>query len=65
MIFKSLESHIKVMPGTPELLVILVIVLLLFGPDKLPELARQVGRAVREVRKITDDFKNQINLDGK
>jgi TatA/E family protein of Tat protein translocase len=53
------------MPGTPELLVILVLVLLLFGPDKLPDLARQVGRAVREVRKITDEFKNQINLDGK
>jgi len=53
------------MPGTPELLVILVIVLLLFGPDKLPDLARQVGRAVREVRKITDEFKNQINLDDK
>jgi TatA/E family protein of Tat protein translocase len=53
------------MPGTPELLVILVLVLLLFGPDKLPDLARQVGRAVREVRKITDEFKNQINLDDK
>jgi sec-independent protein translocase protein TatA len=53
------------MPGTPELLVIAVLVLLLFGPDKLPELARQVGRAMREVRKITDDFKNQINLDDK
>ena len=53
------------MPGTPELLVILVLVLLLFGPDKLPDLARQVGRAVREVRKITDDFKNQINFDDK
>jgi TatA/E family protein of Tat protein translocase len=53
------------MPGTPELLVILVLVLLLFGPDKLPDLARQVGRAVREIRKITDEFKNQINLDDK
>lgn len=53
------------MPGTPELLFILVLVLLLFGPDKLPDLARQVGRAVREVRKITDDFKNQINFDDK
>lgn len=53
------------MPGTPEILVILVLVLLLFGPDKLPDLARQVGRAVREVRKITDDFKNQMNFDDK
>ena len=53
------------MPGTSEILVIAVVVLLLFGPDKLPELARQIGRGVREVRKITDEFKNQINLDDK
>ena len=53
------------MPGTSEIFVILILVLLLFGPDKLPDLARQVGRAVREVRKITDDFKKQINLDDK
>ncbi|MEO6906677.1 MAG: twin-arginine translocase TatA/TatE family subunit [Abditibacteriaceae bacterium] len=53
------------MPGTPELFVIFILVLLLFGPDKLPDLARQVGRGIREIRKITDDFKRQINLDDK
>jgi sec-independent protein translocase protein TatA len=37
--------------GTPELLVILVIVLLLFGAKKLPELARSLGTSVKEVRK--------------
>lgn len=37
--------------GTPELLVILVIVLLLFGAKKLPELSRSLGASVKEVRK--------------
>lgn len=37
--------------GMPEILVVLIIVLVLFGPKKLPELARAVGRSVREYRK--------------
>jgi sec-independent protein translocase protein TatA len=37
--------------GMTELLIILIIVLLLFGPKKLPELARAVGDSVREYRK--------------
>ncbi|MCK5283617.1 MAG: twin-arginine translocase TatA/TatE family subunit [Nanoarchaeota archaeon] len=37
--------------GITEILIILVIVLLLFGPKKLPELARSIGNAVREYRK--------------
>jgi sec-independent protein translocase protein TatA len=37
--------------GVPELLVILVIVLLLFGPDKLPGIARYMGKAVHEFKK--------------
>ncbi len=49
--------------GTPELLVILVIVLLLFGAKKLPELARSLGTSVKEIRKgvnegLSDDSKN-------
>jgi sec-independent protein translocase protein TatA len=49
--------------GTPELLVILVIVLLLFGAKKLPELARSLGSSVKEIRKgvnegLGDDNKN-------
>ncbi len=39
------------MIGTTEILVILFIVLLLFGPSKLPELARALGRSVREYRR--------------
>ncbi len=41
--------------GMPELLVILVIVLLFFGKDKLPDLARSLGGAVRELRKGFSD----------
>jgi sec-independent protein translocase protein TatA len=38
--------------GPMEILVILVIALLIFGPNKLPEMARTVGRGVREVRRF-------------
>jgi TatA/E family protein of Tat protein translocase len=51
------------MPGTPELIVIFVVVLLLFGPDKLPELARNIGRGVREVRRITADLQKSFKID--
>jgi sec-independent protein translocase protein TatA len=37
--------------GAPELLIILVVVLLVFGSKKLPELARSMGRATKEFRK--------------
>lgn len=37
--------------GTPELILILAIVLLLFGGTKLPELSRSLGEAIRELRK--------------
>jgi len=51
--------------GTPELLVILVIALLVVGPQRLPELARQIGKGLREFRKMQDDVKDmvKINLD--
>ncbi|PQV64902.1 twin arginine-targeting protein translocase, TatA/E family [Abditibacterium utsteinense] len=50
------------MPGTPELLVIFLLVLILFGPDKLPELAKQIGKGVRQLRRASDDLKRQINI---
>ena len=39
--------------GAPELLVVLVLALLVFGPAKLPKLARSVGEAAREFKKAT------------
>ncbi len=51
------------MPGSGEIAVIFVLVLLLFGPDKLPELARGIGRGMREIRKATDEVRRQLRLD--
>ncbi|MDZ7290076.1 MAG: twin-arginine translocase TatA/TatE family subunit [candidate division KSB1 bacterium] len=48
--------------GMSELLVILVLVLLLFGPKKLPELARGLGRSIQEFRKAADEVKKEFNV---
>jgi len=46
--------------GFQELLLILVIALLVFGPKKLPELGRAIGRALREFRRASDEFRSTI-----
>ena len=43
--------------GTTELLVIAVVALILFGPRKLPEIGRTVGKAIGEFKRASDDFK--------
>ena len=45
----------------PDLIVILLIVLLLFGAKKLPELARGMGQAMKEFNKAKDELENEIN----
>ena len=47
--------------GPAEVLVILVVALLVFGPKRLPEVGRQVGRGLRELRKIQDTVRDEIN----
>lgn len=46
--------------GGPELLIILVIILLLFGSKKLPELARGLGRSMKEFKKATQDVQQDF-----
>lgn len=46
--------------GVPELVVILVIAVLIFGPKRLPELGQSVGKAIREFKKSADDLKNDV-----
>lgn len=46
--------------GLQELLLILVIALLVFGPKRLPELGRAVGRAMREFRRASDEFRSTL-----
>jgi TatA/E family protein of Tat protein translocase len=44
--------------GMPELIVIFVIALLVFGPKKLPELGKSLGKGLREFKRATDDLKS-------
>jgi TatA/E family protein of Tat protein translocase len=46
--------------GLPELLLILAIALLVFGPKKLPEVGRSLGRAMREFKKSTEEIKDKF-----
>jgi sec-independent protein translocase protein TatB len=51
--------------GVPELLIILAIALIVFGPNKLPELAKAVGRAMREFKKATEEVKESFEAETK
>ena len=48
----------------PDLMIILVIVLLLFGSKKLPELARGMGRAVKEFSSARDEMEKELTQSG-
>ncbi len=44
----------------PEMIMIFVVILLLFGAKKLPELARGIGKSMGEFKKARDDFEREI-----
>ncbi len=48
----------------PDLIVILLIVLVLFGAKKLPDLARGMGQAMKEFQKAKDEFGHELNSSG-
>ena len=48
----------------PDLIVILLIILVLFGAKKLPELARGMGQAVKEFQKAKDEFNDELHKAG-
>ncbi len=49
--------------GLPELMVIIVVAVVVFGPDRLPEFARQAGRLVRQVRQFTTSARDDIRAE--
>ena len=51
--------------GMPELIVILVIALIVIGPQKLPDLARSLGKGLAEFRRATEDFKQNVEEEAK
>lgn len=49
--------------GMPELIVIMVIALIVFGPKKLPDLAKSIARGMAELKKATEDVKQSLEED--
>ena len=47
--------------GMPELLIILTIALIIFGPRKLPELGRSLGRSLGEFRRASNELRNTLD----
>ena len=46
--------------GIPEMIMIFIVALIVFGPKRLPEIGRTLGKALGEFKKATDDFKSTI-----
>ena len=49
--------------GMPEMIFIFLLALVIFGPKKLPELGRQLGKALGEFKKASNEFKNQLETE--
>ena len=47
--------------GLPEVTVILILALLIFGPKKLPELGKQLGKTLQSLKKASNEFQNEID----
>src|ERR1700751_5617881 len=49
--------------GFPEMVFIFILALVIFGPKKLPEIGRQIGRALNEFKRASNEFKSQIEAE--
>jgi TatA/E family protein of Tat protein translocase len=49
--------------GTQEIVIVLLLALIVFGPQKLPDIGRQIGSAMRELKKMTGDFQQTLDFD--
>ena len=47
--------------GGPEIFIILLLVVMLFGADKIPEIARGLAKGINQVKSATNDIKREIN----
>ena len=54
------QYHRSMNLGFPEMIFLFLFALILFGPKKLPEIGRQIGRALNEFKRASNEFKAQI-----
>ena len=55
----SMETQLLFISG-PEIFIVLIVILLLFGSKKIPEVAKGLGKGLKEFKKATDDIKKEI-----
>jgi sec-independent protein translocase protein TatA len=48
-----------------ELMIILLVAFLVFGPSKIPEIARKIGKGMNEIRRASDEIKREINKEAR
>ena len=51
--------------GWPELVLLLIVVLIVFGPGKLPDIGNAIGRGLREFRRASNDIEDSLRADTK
>jgi Tat protein translocase TatB subunit len=49
--------------GIPELLIIFIVALVVIGPKRMPEIAKTLGKALRDFKRTTSDFQDSINIE--
>ena len=59
----SAKYHTAMNLGMPEMIFIFVLALLLFGPKKLPQMGRELGKALSEFKRASNEFKNQLETE--
>ena len=53
-------SFISGMPGSGEIIVIFIVILVLFGPRKLPEIAKMIGKTLNQLRNASQEFRDEV-----
>ena len=48
--------------GGPEIIIIMMVIVMLFGSKKIPEIARGLGKGIRELKDASNDIKEKFNL---